>query len=97
MKRVLFYLTILVLVAIGVLLARLNADEITFHFYFSSVSAPLALLLYASVVIGAFSGVILTFGWVLHTRREAVRLRKKLHVCEQEIKNLREIPIKGQL
>lgn len=96
MKRIFLYFLLLSLAVLGMLLARLNADEVTFNFYFSSLNVSLAVLIYAAIVVGAFGGVLLSVALALRARREAGQLRRRLRLCEQEIKNLREIPIKDQ-
>jgi uncharacterized integral membrane protein len=96
MTRIFIYFLLLILAITGATLAKLNGDSVVFNFYFSTVEMPLVALLYIALTIGALSGVVLSLAMILDARREASRLRKRLAVCEQEIKNLREIPIKGQ-
>lgn len=95
MKRALIIFILTLLAIFGSVLANLNADEVTLNYYFSSLTLPLALLLLLVLSSGAVAGVIFSLGMILHARREASRLRRRLEVCEQEIKNLRDIPIKG--
>lgn len=95
MKHVLIVITLLLLAVIGSVLAYLNADGVTFNFYFSSIELPLAVLLFLALTAGALAGVLVSLGMVWHYRRERKRLSQRLKVCEQEIKNLRDIPIKG--
>jgi putative membrane protein len=95
MKRVLIFITLLPLAVIGSVLAYLNADGVSFNYYFSTIELPLAVLLFLTLATGALSGVMLSLGMVMHARREKVQLRRRLKLCEQEIKNLRDIPIKG--
>ena len=94
--RIFIYFLLLLLAVIGATLAKLNGDSVIFNFYFSTVELPLIVLLYASLAIGALAGIIASLAFIFAARREASRLRKRLTLCEQEIKNLREIPIKGQ-
>lgn len=96
MKRIFFYLILLLLAVVAGVLAQHNAEQVALDLYFLTTEAPLVVLLYAALAIGALAGVLLTLSIALGARRDAARLRKRLHVCEQEIKNLREIPIKGQ-
>ena len=95
MKRALILLILLLLAVVGSVLAYLNAEVVAFNYYFSTVELPLAVLLFLALTAGALSGVLLSLGVVLNARREKARLRHRLKLCEQEIKNLRDIPIKG--
>ncbi len=96
MKRAIFSIILFLLVMIGVLFARLNADAVVFDFYFSQVNISLALLLYVALAIGVVLGLTISLHLALRAKREASKLRKRLTLSEQEVKNLREIPIKGQ-
>lgn len=96
MKRITISILLLLFALLGVMLAVLNSDSVAVDFYFTSTQLPLALLLYIALAIGALAGILLSLLMVLRSRAELRRLRKRLTVCEQEIKNLREIPIKGQ-
>jgi putative membrane protein len=95
MKRVVIILLLLLVAITGVVVANLNAGAISFNYYFSSITLPLAVLLFLVLSIGALLGVLLSLGMVFKARREQARISKRLKMCEQEIKNLREIPIKG--
>lgn len=96
MTRIFIYFLLLILAVTGATLAKLNGDSVIFNYYFSTIDIPLIVLLYAVLSFGALAGVLLSLSMILDARREASRLRKRLELCEQEIKNLREIPIKGQ-
>lgn len=95
MKRALIIISLTLLAVMGSVLASLNANEVVFNYYFSSLSLPLALLLLLVLALGALAGVLFSLALVLNARRERAHLRRRLEVCEQEIKNLRDIPIKG--
>jgi putative membrane protein len=96
MKRALLLFLLLLIALLGSVLAHLNAELVSFNYYFSTLSLPLALLLFFVLAAGVLCGVLLSLGMVLHARRERAQLRRRLTMCEQEIKNLRDIPIKGQ-
>jgi len=96
MKRALSLLLLLLLVTVTTVLTRHNADTVPFDYYFGNVDLPLIVLLFAAFVAGALLALFLTLAIAFVSRRESARLRRRLHLCEQEIKNLRDIPIKGQ-
>lgn len=95
MKRVVIILFLLLLALVGAVIANLNTGETSFNYYFSTIQLPLAVLVFLAICVGAVAGVLLTLGMVFKARRERVKIRNRLKMCEQEIKNLREIPIKG--
>lgn len=96
MKRALIILILLLLTALAGVLASLNASTIFFDYYLSSVEMPLAVLLFAAFALGAFFGLIFSISMVIGSINEKRRLRKQLALCKQEIRNLRDIPIKDR-
>jgi uncharacterized integral membrane protein len=77
-------------------LTKLNAHETTFNYYLASVDMPLSLLLLLTLICGALFGLLLTIGMMLSERTEKNRLRHTLKLRDEEIRNLRDIPIRGR-
>ncbi len=96
MKRALLLLFLLLMAIVSSMLTKLNSHETTFNYYIASVDIPLALLLLLTLVCGALLGLLLTLGMTLSERAEKRRLRRTLQLRDKEIRNLREIPIKGR-
>mgnify|MGYP006283650093 CR=1 FL=1 len=94
MKRLLGFLFFLVVVVLGLGFAVLNAEPVRLHFYFGTATAPLSMVVVLAVVVGALLGVLASLKMVLAARRRAGKLQHKVQLAEQELKNLREIPIK---
>lgn len=94
MSRILIALLLLVLVAVGVVFAVMNATPVELNYVLGSREVPLALTLVLTLAFGVLIGVIAAVGMVLACRRELTRLRRQVRVAEQEIANLRTIPIK---
>jgi uncharacterized integral membrane protein len=95
MKRALLLFSLLLTALLGSVLAYLNAEAVGFNYYLSTVTLPLAVLLFLAFSTGALAAVLLSLGMVLNARRQKRQLQRRLKLCEQEIKNLRDIPIKG--
>ena len=96
MKRALIFLLLLFISICGSVLTELNVESVDFHYYFGSVEISLALLILLALCCGALLGLLLTLGIAFSARGEKRRLSRKLQLREQEIRNLREIPIKGR-
>jgi len=86
-----FIVVILLLVA---LFTSLNADPVSLNYYLDKVEQPLALILVATFVVGALIGLLSSVVVILSARREVSKLRKQIKQTEQEVLNLRSIPIK---
>jgi uncharacterized integral membrane protein len=96
MKRALIFIILLLIALFGNVLTRLNIGPVEFHYYFGVIEIPLALLLLLVLACGALLGLLMTSGVALSARAERRRLQRTLQLREQEIRNLRDIPIKGR-
>lgn len=96
MKRALIFIFLLLIALFGSVLTRLNIETVDFHYYFGTIEISLALLLMLVLACGALLGLLMTLGVALSARAERRRLQRTLQLREQEIRNLREIPIKGR-
>lgn len=96
MKRLLALVVLLFIVVLGLSFAAINTDTITVSFYFGDVSAPVSFIIVIAVALGAVLGILASLGVVLSSRFEASSLRKRVSLCEREVRNLRELPFKDQ-
>jgi putative membrane protein len=94
MMRLFTNILLLMVALLGLVFALLNAAPVTLDYYFSSLQAPLSLVVVLAVVAGALLGVLAMTGMVLRQRRELSRLRKSIKLAEKEIFNLRSLPLK---
>lgn len=96
MKRIFnLFLGLLVLI-VGLSFAVLNAEKVPLNYYLGQSELPLSLLLVLAMAFGALLGVISTLGLLLAQKSETARLRRKHELCEQELKNLRQLPIQNK-
>jgi uncharacterized integral membrane protein len=96
MKRLILTILFFLLVGLAAALAAHNTVIVEFNYYLGSTHTPLALVLLLTFAMGALLGLVLSIGMVVATYSERRRLRKQLALCQQEIRNLRDIPIKGR-
>lgn len=91
--RMFMMMLYLVLILVGVSFSVLNAASVVINFYFKTISMPISvliiLMLGTGVLIGFFTASIRY--WRL--KSECRRLKNQLKLTEQEIKNLRTIPV----
>jgi len=93
--RVLYTVFLLLIVLIGLSFAMENSHSVEFHYYVGSVQTPLAWLLVLTLLAGAVLGMIASLGVILRLRAELRRLRKQVAVAQEEVRNLRAIPIRN--
>lgn len=75
MRKFVYAIVILLCVALGVSFAVLNATPVRVDLYVSVQHVPLALLLIATLCVGAVLGVTASMAWRLKARIELGRLR----------------------
>ena len=92
--RIISFIFILLLIIIGISFACLNADTVSFNYYIGERKIALSLLLMGSLLIGVVVSLLGSIGPFVRLQLENRRLSKRLNICEQEIANLRAIPIK---
>jgi putative membrane protein len=96
MKRLLAFILLLCVAALGLGFTTLNAHVVTLHYYYGSTTLPLALIVVATLGAGAILGMGAALGLVVAKRTELAVLRRRVALCEKEINNLRQIPIKDE-
>jgi lipopolysaccharide assembly protein A len=94
MKRIITFAVLLLVTLLGLTFALMNADMVQLDYYFGSLQAPLSLIVVVAIIIGAALGVLASVGIVVGQKRELAKLRKSAKITEQEVSNLRSLPLK---
>ncbi len=80
----------------GAAFAVLNSDPIQLDYYFSQIDLPLSVVLIAFMSIGAVLGVLACSSIMLRLKHENATLKRKARLVNEEVKNLRTIPLRDQ-
>jgi len=88
------FLFVLIIVAIGLAFHVRNDTNVTIDYYLGTIDVSLSVVVIASLLIGALLGMITSLGMIVPLRRERSKLRKTIKTAEQEVSNLRSIPLK---
>lgn len=94
MARLLGLIVILIVLAVGLSFALLNAEPVKINYYINSSELPLSLVVVITLLIGASLAAIAGMFTMLKLKRQISKLRKEARVTEKEVNNLRTIPIK---
>ena len=92
--RIIKFILVLFIVVIGAAFAVMNAAPVNLNYYLGVQEAPLALILVAALLLGAWLGVVASLGALVRLRHEVSDLRRKQRLAQEEIDNLRSLPIK---
>ncbi len=72
-----------------------NLDPVTINFLVQDMQAPLGIVMLICFVMGVLLGLLFSISLVLKNKRRVKSLAKKAAVTEQEVANLRQLPIKS--
>ena len=94
MMRYIIYIFWIIIVLIGITFASLNSQKLAINYYVNTATVHLPVLLLIALVIGALLGVIAMLPSVVRSKGSNRRLKQRVKQIEQEVQNLRAIPIK---
>lgn len=94
--RILTYFILLLLVLLGITFAALNAEVVSIHYYLGTRALPLSLLLAIAFIGGGFLGLLVCAIISIRLKNTNRRLRQRLKLLEEEVINLRAIPLKDE-
>jgi len=92
--RLIATIIIVTMAIFAVLFTVLNATPVSIDYYAGQSTLPLSLLLVISLFAGAVLGVLASIGIMLRLKTENVKLQKELKLAENEVMNLRRIPLR---
>ena len=95
MKRIIYTILAVLVLLIGIAFAIQNKQVIEINYYFGlKWGGPLSLALLTSFAIGVVAGYLASLRMVVRMQRQLVQARKEIRQIEQEVINLRALPIK---
>jgi lipopolysaccharide assembly protein A len=92
--RILSYLFLTLLVLFGLTFAGLNAEPVSINYYLGMAQLPLSLLAILSFILGGLLGLLMAFTIYIKLKYSNRRLRHRLKLVEEELVNLRALPLK---
>lgn len=92
--RILMIFFYLLLIVLGVSFAALNAGSAVVDLYVKTITLPVSVIIVISFGLGLLLGFFMSLLRRFRLKIEATKLKSHLKLCEQEIKNLRDIPLK---
>ncbi len=95
MKRLLYFILFTVVLIAGLTFALKNSEPVEINYYFDlHWNGSLSVVLLVTLLLGSLAGFLGSLGLVLRMRHRLVRKQRELRKMEQEITNLRALPIK---
>ncbi|MEJ2115473.1 MAG: LapA family protein, partial [Gammaproteobacteria bacterium] len=72
-----------------------NLDLVSLNLVIDSYQVPLGLTMLVCFIFGALVGILFSVSLILKNKNKVRLLAKKVAVAEQEVENLRQLPIKS--
>ena len=95
MVRILSFLFSILFILFVFVFTLENLSPITINFLVQNTQAPLGIIMLICFILGAVAGLLFSVSSVLKNRSRARSLAKKVEIAEQEVANLRQLPIKS--
>lgn len=96
MLRLVKFLFLLLVALAGAVFAYINPGEISVSYYFGELTLPLGILIFILLGTGVLIGVLGSLYNVIGIHRENTRLRRQASLAQQEINNLRTMPLQDR-
>ncbi|PHQ79799.1 MAG: hypothetical protein COB66_06135 [Coxiella sp. (in: Bacteria)] len=84
----------LIVIVLAIIFVALNSHTIELNYYVGKTNMYLPLLLVIAGVVGALLGIFAMVPLWIRAKNDRRRMKGRLRQAEQELKNLRNIPIK---
>jgi putative membrane protein len=95
MKRLLYGILILAVLLVGVTFTTKNAQVVELNYYFGiHWVTPLSFMILTTLTIGIALGLLASLGMQARMQRQLLLARRDNRRLEQEINNLRALPIR---
>lgn len=95
MKRIFYTVLAILVLLIGIAFAIQNKQVVELNYYFGwKWSGSLSLALLTAFTLGVVAGYLASLRMVVRMQRQLVQARKEIRQIEQEVINLRSLPIK---
>lgn len=77
----------------GAVLCWVNVQDVSVNYLFGQLEVPLIIVLITMLLIGFLLAYIAMLPRAVSRRAELQKLKRKLHESDQEVRNLRNLPI----
>lgn len=95
MKRILYGILVTVVLLVGVTFTTKNVQVVELNYYFGvHWVAPLSFMMLTTFTIGIVLGLLASLAMQARMQRQLLQVRRENRKLEQEINNLRALPIR---
>ena len=95
MARFITFILILSLIFLVFVFTLENLALVSINFLVFKLQVPLGIIILVCFILGSLVGVAFSLSLVVKNKSRAKKLAKKVEMAEQEVANLRQLPIKS--
>lgn len=95
MLNLIKFLFALVFLILGASFAVLNNNPVALDLYFIQTELPLSLIMLLTLGVGIILGGFVSLFFFVRLKKENAQLRKQKALVQQEVNNLRSLPLSG--
>ncbi len=82
-----------IVVLVGISFTALNSHTVLIDYYFANSELELPILLFIVLLLGILLGIIVMLPMVFKAKYHARQIKRRVKQTEQEVDNLRRMPI----
>ena len=95
MKRIVYGILVLAVLLVGVTFTTKNAQVVELNYYFGvHWETPLSFMLLTTLTVGIALGLLASLAMQARMQRQLLQVRRENRQLEQEVNNLRALPIR---
>lgn len=94
--RIIAYIFWTIIILLAISFATLNSHSVIVNYYFGKINIYLPLLMLIELVIGAILGMIAMLPTIFKQKSKNRQSKSRIKAIEQELNNLRVMPIKDE-
>ena len=95
MKRIVYGILVLAVLLVGVTFTTKNAQVVELNYYFGvHWETPLSFMLLTTLTVGLALGLLASLAMQARMQRQLLQVRRDNRQLEQEVNNLRALPIR---
>ncbi|KAA3627788.1 MAG: LapA family protein [Proteobacteria bacterium] len=92
--RIVQSIILFLIFVVALAFAVINADAVKIDYYVGSIEMPLSVIVVVTFALGAIVGLLVSLGRMLGLKRELNQVRRAERISQQELTNLRSMPIR---
>lgn len=96
MLNIIKLVIVLAILVLAAGLASLNSTPVTLNYYFGELDTSLPLAMLGALGVGLLLGFLAGLTFWARAKAEAARQRRSARLAQEEVNNLRAIPLKQQ-